>query len=227
MSQTEPYPIRCPKCQSQQDEVLYDTVDVGKEPELRKLLMENKLNAVVCNACAFRFRVDKQLLYNDSKAGWMVYLNPHPIESSDQAEEEFRHVLEDLSALLPSGAVMPEVDLVLSRVELVERIFVREAGFKPQVIEYVKYLIYTQNLDQFMPEEKALLLNGQECSEEHLSFVVQDVNTHKLETLLQYSREAYTSLVELLAQDGDLSLVHQLFPGPYLSARAYLVQDEV
>src|SRR5690606_40910704 len=108
-----------------------------------------------------------------------------------------------------------------------ERIFVREADLDPRVIEYVKYLIYTQNLDKFMPENSALLLNGQECNEENLCFVVQDIETRKLESLLHYKRETYEDLVELLVQDGELSLIHQLFPGPYSSARAYLIQDEV
>jgi len=226
MAQTNTYSIRCVKCGAQQDEDLYDSVDVGKEPELRKRLLENRLNAVTCNSCGHAFRIDKNLLYHDSRAGWMIYLNPHSLENADEAEREFREVLTDLVSVLPSGQKLPEVDLVLSRVELVERVFVRESGFHPKIIEYVKYLVYSQNLDQFMPEEKALLLNGQECTEEQLCFVVQDVNTHKLETLLHYSREAYDSLLELLTQDGDQSLAHQLFPGPYISARAYLMRDE-
>ncbi len=226
MAQTNTYPIRCVKCGSQQDEDLYDSIDVGKEPGLRKQLLENRLNAVTCNSCGHAFRIDKNLLYHDSRAGWMVYLNPHRLEEAGEAEREFREVLDDLESVLPSGGKLPEVDLVLSRVELVERIFVREGGFNPKIIEYVKYLVYSQNLDQFMPEEKALLLNGQECTEEQLCFVVQDVNTHKLETLLHYSREAYESLLDLLTQDGEQSLANQLFPGPYISARAYLMRDE-
>ncbi|MCC5849625.1 MAG: CpXC domain-containing protein [Verrucomicrobia bacterium] len=227
MPQTNSYPIRCPKCGSQQDELLYDSIDVGKEPDLRRQLLENKLNAVTCNECGHQFRIDKNLLYHDSRAGWMIYMNPTSVEKYDEAESEFRQVLDDLRSVMPSDQKMPEVDLVLSRIELVERIFVREAGFHPKVIEYVKYLIYTQNLDQFLPEDKALLLNGQECNEEQLCFVVQDVNTHKLETLMHYKREAYDSLLELLQQDGELSLANQLFPGPYVSARAYLMQEDI
>jgi hypothetical protein len=136
-------------------------------------------------------------------------------------------VLEELRAIVPEGNDFPDVDLVISRVELVERVFSREADLNPRVLEYVKYLIYTQNLDQFMPEEKILLLNVQDCTEEHLSFVVQDAETRKLETMLQYSREAYDSLLELHEQDREHSLVAQLFPGPYMSARAYLIEDEV
>jgi len=227
MAQTSTYPIQCPECKSQQDEVLYDSIDVGKEPELRKQLIENKLNRVKCTSCHFEFYVDKNLLYNDSRGGWMIYLTPHAIEDSETAIAEFDKVLEDMSGLLPSGKSLPPIDLVLSRIELVERIFVREAGLDPRVIEYVKYLIYTQNLDKYMPENSALLVNGQECNEENLCFVVQDVETRKLESLLHYKRETYEDLVELLAQDGELSLVQQLFPGPYTSARSYLIQDEV
>lgn len=227
MAQTNLYPIRCPSCGAQQDETLYDSIDVGKEPELRRQLLENKLNAVTCNACGHQFRIDKNLLYHDSREGWMIYLNPHAPEACDQAVSEFRDVLDDLKAVLPGDQSLPNVDLVLSRIELVERIFVREAGLHPQVIEYVKYLIYTQNLDQFMPEDKAILLNGQECTDEQLCFVVQDVETHKLETLLHYNRETYDSLVDLLMEDTEQSMVNQLFPGPYVSARAYLIQDEV
>ena len=227
MAQTCTYPIQCPECKSQQDEVLYDSLDVGKEPELRKQLIENKLNRVKCQSCHFEFYVDKNLLYHDSREGWMIYLSPSPMEKADEAISEFEKVLEDMRALLPSGQSLPPVDLVLSRIELVERLFVREAGLDPRVIEYVKYLIYTQNLEKFMPENYALLLNGQECNEENLCFVVQDVETRKLDSLLHYKRETYDDLVDLLVQDADLSLIQQLFPGPYTSARAYLIQDEV
>lgn len=227
MAQTDIYPIQCPKCKCQQDQVLYDSLDVGKEPDLRKQLLENRLNRVTCDACGFEFYVDKNLLYHDSREGWMIYLSPSTQEKSDEAIREFDQVLVDMKALLPSGQKMPSVDLVLSRIELVERIFVREADLNPRVIEYVKYLIYTQNLDQFMPETHALLLNGQECNKENLCFVVQDVESKKLETLLHYKRETYEDLLDLWVQDGELSLIHQLFPGPYISARGYLIQDEI
>ncbi|WFB36507.1 CpXC domain-containing protein [Kiritimatiellota bacterium B12222] len=227
MAQTSTYPIHCPECKSQQDEVLYDSLDVGKEPELRKQLIENRLNRVKCNSCNFEFYVDKNLLYHDSREGWMIYLNPHRIDDAQKAIDEFDQVLEDMNNLLPSGQSLPPVDLVISRIELVERIFVREAGLDPKVIEYIKYLVYTQNLDKFMPENYAMLLNGQECNEENLCFVLQDVETKKLESLLHYKRETYDDLVDLLVQDADLSLIKQLFPGPYASARAYLIQDEI
>lgn len=227
MAQTSTYPIQCPECKSQQDEVLYDSLDVGNEPVLRKQLLENKLNRVKCNGCHFEFNVDKNLLYHDSRGGWMIYLSPNSMENAETAIAEFDKVLRDMEELLPSGKSLPPVDLVLSRIELVERIFVREAELDPRVIEYVKYLIYTQNLDKFLPENSALLLNGQECNEENLCFVVQDMETRKLESLLHYKRGTYDDLVELLAQDGELSLIQQLFPGPYTSARSYLIQDDI
>ncbi len=225
MAQSNTYPIQCPKCKGQQDEVLYDSFDVAKEPELRKQLIENRLNSVTCVSCGYQFRVDKNLLYHDSTGGWMIYWQPGDPEHPQQSMESFDSVLSDLQGVLPSGQSLPEVDLVLTRIELVERVFIREAGLHPKVLEYVKYLVFTQNLDQFMPETHELLFNGQESNEENLCFVVKNVQDGKLETLLQYKRETYESLLELFVQDGELSLVHQLFPGPYVSARSYLMTD--
>lgn len=227
MAQTSVYPIACPECKSQQDEVLYDSIDVAAEPELRKLLLEQKLNRVTCSSCNFSFYVDKTLLYHDPDGGWMIYLQPSSMENAAAAIEEFDQVLRDLSDLLPANESLPPVDLVLSRIELMERIFVREAELDPAVLEYAKYLIYTQNLDSFMPETHALLLNGPECTAENLCFVVQNTETRQLETLLHYQRDTYDSLVELDLQERGQSLVRQLFPGPYISARAYLMQDEI
>jgi len=227
MAQTATYPIACPECKSQQDEVLYDSIEVGAEPDLRKRLLEHQLNRVTCAACGFSFHVDKPLLYHDAASGWMVFLQPASPEDADAAIREFDKVLQDLEGLLPTGESLPPTDLVLSRIELMERIFVREAGLDPAVLEYAKYLVYTQNLDAFLPETHALLLNGPECTPEQLCFVVQNTETRQLETLLHYQRETYDSLVELDLQEGGQSLVRQLFPGPYISARAYLMQDEV
>lgn len=227
MSQKNVYPIQCPQCGSQQDEELYDSIDVADDPGLKKDLMENKLNAVGCKSCQHSFRIDKNLLYNDPARNLMIYLKPTPIDQHQEAEEEFRVVLQDLEDALPEGKPMPDVDLVLSRVELVERIFLRESGLNHRVIEYVKYMIYTQNLDQIMPEDKNLLFNAQDGTDEQLCFVVQDAASHKLESLLHYQREGYDTVLELLEQDGENSLVAQLFPGPYMSARAYLMGDEI
>ncbi len=227
MAQSSIYPIKCPSCGHEQQVSLFESVDVKEDPSHRKDLLEGRLNQISCATCAFEFVVDKSLLYSDPDAGWMLYLHPSLPEEMAQAEEEFATVLADLEEVLPSDQKLPEVDLVLSRNDLIERIFVREMGLNPKVIEYIKYLIYTQNLEQFLPEEKILLLNADGCDENSLAFVVQDRETRKLETMLQYNRESYDSLLELLVEDGDQSLVNQLFPGPCYSARAYLMQDEI
>lgn len=227
MIQQNSYPIQCPQCKAQQDEDLYDSIDVAEDPNLRTLLLENRINLVSCQKCKHQFRIDKNLLYTDPKLSLMVYLMPTSIDDHREAEENFEKVLEDLYGALPPEQKMPKVDLVLSRVELVETIFLAETGLDRRAAEYVKYMIYTQNLDQLMPEEKALLFNAQDSNDENLVFVVQDVSSQKLESVLQYKREGYDMVMELLEQDGENSLVAQLFPGAYISARAYLMNEEI
>lgn len=227
MSQKNTYPIRCPQCEGQQDEELYDSIDISADPSLKALLLENKVNVVTCVGCGHQFRVDKNLLYNDPNRKLMIYLKPTQVDQHSEAEDEFRSVIQDLELSLPEENHLPNVELVLSRIELVERIFIHEAELNQRVVEYVKYMIYTQNLDQLMPEEKALLFNAQDSTDEELCFVLQDVQSQKLESVLQYKRQGYDSVLELLEQDGENSLVAQLFPGPYISARAYLMGEEI
>jgi len=225
MSQQRAYNIRCPKCANAQQVELYESVNVQTDPELRTALMENQLNAVTCDACGFSFRVDKPLLYNDPDRRSLVHLIPAPDTAMGMEEERFTQCLKELNGALPDGIDEPEVHLVFNRVELVERIFLLEAGLNPRIIEYIKYLIYSRNLGQVDPTEKALLFNAEDSTEEHLCFVIQDVQSQKLEGLIQYSREAYAGLCETFDEDEQTPSLMELFPGPHLSARALFIRD--
>lgn len=225
MAQQSTYPIRCPKCGHEQTVTLYDAIDVKAEPALRAQLMENKLNAVVCEACGFGFRVDKNLVYSDPTRKLLLFWVPTSEDNFAQGEEQFVSMLRDLSGLLPDDLHAPSVHLVFTRVELIERIFLIEAGLDERLIEYIKYTLYTRNAARIAPEQKLLLFNATDSTPEHLCFVVQDAKTRQFEAVLQYSRDAYTALKETFA-DAEKSVdLLELFPGPYISARALLLRE--
>ncbi|MBW7908319.1 MAG: CpXC domain-containing protein [Kiritimatiellae bacterium] len=225
MSQQSSYPIRCPKCAAEQTISLYDAINVAEDPLLRKQLLENKLNAVTCPDCGFLFRVDKNLVYSDAGRKLLIFLVPTPEEKYEQGEEQFISMLSELSGMLPDDMNAPSVHLVFSRVELVERIFLVEAGLDERLVEYIKYTLYTRNASQVDPARKALLFNATDSTPDHLCFVVQDVETRKLEAMLQYAREAYDGLVEMFSADGNSADLFELFPGPHISARALLLRE--
>ncbi len=225
MAVQETYSIRCPKCGRDQEALLYESVNVTESPELRDILMANELNAVTCEQCGFSFRVDKKLLYHDADQGIMIYWFPEGADASGDQQQQFMDTLRALNDLLPDGMDAPNVHLVYSRMELVERIFLLEAGLNERIIEYVKTIIYSRNMEQINPAEKVLLFNAEDSTDEWLCFVVQDLESLKLEGMLQFSREAYEGLSEMFDQDDQTGRLMELFPGPYISGREFMLRE--
>ena len=225
MSQKKPYNIRCPKCAQEQEIELFESVNVTAEPGLREALMHNQLNSVTCAGCAFTFQVHKPLLYHDPARRFMIYWLPVPAGAEETGERQFADLLLQLAAQQADGTPLPAMHLVFSRTELVERIFLLEAGLDERLIEYVKHLMYLNNSGKLDPAHKALLFNTQDSTPENLCFVAQDVDTRKMEAMLHYSRKAYEALAEMFQAEEKMRMLRELFPGPYISARALLRQQ--
>lgn len=224
MSEKRPYRITCPRCRQEQSVELYESINIKTDPALRDQLMANQVNSVTCRNCEFNFRVDKTLVYNDPDRHLLIYWIPVADRDSEAGEEQFADLLRQLNAALPDDMRAPAVHLVFNRTELVERIFLLEAGLNERLIEYIKYTIYTRNT-RLDPARKNLLFNTQDSTPEHLCFVVQDVATRKLEAVLQYDRKAYQALHETFAAEDKSADLLELFPGPHISARLLLVRE--
>ncbi len=224
MSKSKTFNIKCPSCGVQQDVELHEAVNVEAEPELKKALLENQLNRVDCIDCEASFRVDMPLLYSDPQHGILIHWIPETAElTKEQIIEDFDQSLEQINEMLPPDITAPSVRLVLTRVELVELIFIIEAGLNQRVVEYVKYSIHTRNMEKIDPEKFRLLLNVQDSTEDELCFVIQDVESQSLGTVLRYGRAAYQSMVELYDENPEEFL--DMFPGPCISARNLLLED--
>lgn len=222
MSQRHSYPIPCPKCGTSGTVELYESVNIREEPGLREELMADRLNRVRCCDCSFEFRVDKPLLYHDPDHRLLLWWMPSGREQPDHARDEVSRMQERLAAACKGGTV-PELQLVYERSELIERIFLVEAGLDPRLIEYVKYLMYSNNRSKIDPAKKRLLFNVQDSTEEALCFVVQDIESRKLNSVLHYQRDAYAGVREMF--DGARAEgLRELFPGPYFSARALAME---
>ncbi|MDF7807656.1 CpXC domain-containing protein [Pontiellaceae bacterium B12219] len=217
--------ISCPSCGTSQDVRLYDAINVNTDPELKVALMQNQLNRVECIDCGLSFRVDKPVLYNDPALKTLIHWVPeNDAAGREEILEEFEQSLEKMNAMMPEDQEAPAVCLVLSRVELVELIFMLEAGLNQRVVEYVKYSIYTRNSEKVNPKQHRLLLNVQDSTEEEFCFVVQNAATNELGELLRYGRAAYDSMSELFVENPDEFM--DMFPGPCISARNLLLEEE-
>jgi hypothetical protein len=224
MSKCKTFHIKCPSCAVQQDVELYEAVNVGTDPELKQALLENRLNRVDCIDCNTSFRVDMPLLYSDPKHNILIHWIPETAEhTKEHIIEDFDQSLEQINGMLPVDITAPSVRLVLTRVELIELIFMIEAEMNERVVEYVKYSIYTRNMEMVDPKQFRLLLNVQDSTDEELCFVMQKVESQELDKVLRYGRPAYQSMCELYNENPEEFF--EMFPGPCLSARNLLLED--
>ncbi len=205
--------------------MLHESLNVRQNPELRDALITNKVNEVTCTGCRLAFRVDKPLVYIDPDRQLLIYWIPASEAHYDSGEDQFNEFIRNMLALLPTDIRVPEVQLVFNRVEMIERIFLVEAGLDPRIIEYIKHKIYAQNGKRILPQTKTILFNAGDSTEEILCFVVQDIATRQFEAVLHYERETYDALEEMFGE-GEKSIdLIELFPGPYISARRLFLQD--
>ena len=225
MSAQKTYSIRCPQCNHTQSAELYDSINVAQQPELKQALFENRLNRIVCEDCTANFRIDKPVLYHDSDRNVLIHWMPDNAVSRDQILDEFDKSMEELRDALPEEMEPPRVRLVFDRVELVELIFIVEAGMDERVVEYIKYTVHAQNPVRLPPQKKQLLLNVQDSTADELLFAIRDVETAELEDILRYSREAYRGVQNMYRDNPDEFT--ELFPGPYINARTTLLEEGV
>ncbi len=224
MSKSKTYNITCPSCGTQQEIELHETLNAATDPELKQALLENRLNRVACADCDTTFRVDMPLLYSDPSHNILIHWIPETKTlSREQIIDDFDESLEQINGMLPADIKAPSVRLVLTRVELVELLFMIEAGMNPRVVEYVKYSIYTRNMEMVDPAKYRLLLNVQDSTDEELLFAMQNIETQELDKVLRYGRAAYDSMCELYKESPDEFI--EMFPGPCISARNLLLDD--
>ncbi len=225
MSSSRPYTIVCPQCEAEQEVELYDAINVQEAPALRDELMANQLNAVTCPHCGFQYRVDKQLLYHDPERRLMIYWFPGQEGEYRQNRDLFLQTLQAIDSALPDEFDPPTVHLVFTRTELIERIYLLEADLNERVIEYIKYMMYSRNLERLDPRSKAILFNAEDSNDQALCFVTQNLETMQLEEMLEFDRKAYEGLMEMFDQDDQTAQLMELFPGPHISARALLLDS--
>ena len=225
MSQQKTYSIKCPECDHDQETELYESINIGTDPELRDALLANRVNNIECESCAFEFRVEKTLLYNDPLRGFMVYCVPESEGNPEQITEMIQRAVSESEAACPDHTPGPAIHLTATRTEMIEKLFMLEAELDPRIIEYIKYSIFNRNPEELPPREKGLLFDAEDSTDEHLLFVVQDLESGELETVLQYSRAGYAALCEMFDKDEETADLLELFPGPYINARQAMLDE--
>jgi hypothetical protein len=222
------YEIACPKCSEQQQARISQSIDAELQPELREALLANRLNICECVHCGYKFRIDAPIFYRDPELGYAILCIPgRPGADNFEIDDEMESQVRALQTQMPPEREHEPIQLVKSYAALIEQIFIQEAHMDPRIVEYIKYLMHTRNSEKLDPNHKRLLFNAQDSSPEKLLFIVQDLESHALEGVLEYDREAYLAFSELFDHDELTPDLLELFPGPCIDARICLLAENI
>ncbi|HKQ38774.1 MAG TPA: CpXC domain-containing protein [Verrucomicrobiae bacterium] len=139
MSHTTTDIITCRACGWQQDFTLWKCLNVTFYPERKLELLSSELTTFVCQKCGWSMELLYPLLYHDMRKNLMIHLLPSAGDpdsstfpfSTRMSDYRFRHVR--------------------TLNELVEKIFIAEAGFDDRVVECFKYLLCVELLAHGKP----------------------------------------------------------------------------
>ncbi len=143
MSITHHEMVRC-RCGVDVEVFVADSLNAGRHPHLRQLVLDRALHLFTCAACGHRFTVEKQLLYFDFGRRQFIGVFPQTERARERACGEelaaaFATTMErDAPALVREAARDFLVRVCFGYEELREKLVADEAGLSDLVLEVLK-----------------------------------------------------------------------------------------
>jgi hypothetical protein len=210
-------------CGTTVEAMVADSLNAGRHPHLKQLLLDRELHRYRCAGCGAVFVVDKPLFYFDMSRRQFVTVFP-PGERHDETEH-IRTTLRTFEQVLGSDApehervLGPEflVRMVYGYEELREKIVIDDAGLADLVVESLKVGMMIANL--WFVENQVLTLRLDRVRDEDRALVFQPewIGGARQEQIDQFiiGRDVY----DQLDRDYDQLLVRRpdLANGPHCS----------
>ena len=76
MSRKRSHELQCPYCGNEQESMVYDSINVTLDPDLKKRLFAAEINLFECEKCGKKTLIDAPLLYHDMDQKFSVQYYP-------------------------------------------------------------------------------------------------------------------------------------------------------
>jgi len=131
MSKTTTHNLQCPNCDNKQDFIVYDSINVDLNPELKEKLFSAEINVMVCEECGNKSYIETDLLYHDITHRFCVQLYPFSFISDFGFIMQFNPIgaiakTGLLEGMLGPGDYMTEPHIVFDMGEMIRYIKFRE-----------------------------------------------------------------------------------------------------
>jgi hypothetical protein len=126
--------ITCPHCNSTIAAVLWESVNVTVDKNLKEKVLNKTINTMICGKCSENIIVIKDLLYHDMDSNYMIYLIPRHFT------EEHKKAIKMMQTLMKHKTI----HLVRTMDRLVEKIVILDNNLIDYFVEAAKIALVEQ-----------------------------------------------------------------------------------
>lgn len=169
--------VKCPKCGQMEDITVWSSITVKDSEDLKKDLLEGKINIFKCSVCGHTGLMPSPMLYHDEDKKLMISFSP-----CNDAKLKKKLYNDICKASEESGEIKKfegyNLRFVTDYNELLEKILIFDSGFNDKAIEIIKLMIIMQE-----PDKKA----DRKCrfgkkDGEKIEFMIQDFKENQIYT---------------------------------------------
>lgn len=123
----------CPRCHHEQEVTVWDRIDVAEDPDLKDLLLRNRLHSYDCEMCGETLTLNEAVLYLDPADGLAVYYSPLLTTAGPSPEW-----LAELNTQVQGLKGLPHKRLTADLKDLLEKIHLWDHNMDDRIFEILK-----------------------------------------------------------------------------------------
>lgn len=133
--------VPCPKCQTENEVLLWEKVNVTMQPDLKEKLFLGTLNFLKCENCNHETRVDIPIIYHDMDKKFFIHFAPeYPM---DKEEELVENLNQETKALF-DASYNNRLRVAFNYRSLIEKVKILDDDLDDRAVEICKILARTQ-----------------------------------------------------------------------------------
>lgn len=212
MSITRNVSGKCPKCNSDLNIKIWDSVNAVYHPEEKEKIMKSELFKAKCDSCGSEISLEYPCRYQDTDNHLMLYLIP------DFSEDQVKELNEDLENItMPNMVEENKFRVVGNCDELIEKILIFGSDKRDRAIELCKKKVLKDLKTKDSLIEPVAILYNHNSEGEYFSFIgCKDENGEVLK--VPFDIELYRSLdIELVNRDAYKEGLYMVVDGSWAS----------
>ncbi len=188
--------VKCPQCSQMSDITVWSSITVKDSPDLKSDLLAGKVNMFRCPSCEHIALMPNPMLYHDEERKLMISFAP---TNDPVVKEQMFTNIKDSSKDSDELEKLDGYNLrfITDYNELLEKILIFDSDLNDKVIEVIKLMILSQDVDK---SEQRNCRFGKVC-DDGLEFMIHDFIENQVYTST-VPKSSYETVFKSLIESG-------------------------